>query len=267
MGDAPIRQRVNTTKPSASTIVAPIDAGPMRRSGFTLVELLVVIGVIVVLIAMLLPALTQARERAQRTSCLSNLRQLDAALYLYALNYHDQVPIGYRTASEQYNSMVFSTTGGNHWVLFGLLPQANCLDDPRVLFCPSENNTKFMYNTSDNPWPIQPTANVQAGYAMRPAEQIPDDLTTPPNPPLPFNMLKLTSLGSEAILADLTSSLTRVVTRHTTGINVVYGDESARWVRLSAFAQPASQWPDPTLPPTTAYNSTQDAIWSALDQQ
>jgi prepilin-type N-terminal cleavage/methylation domain-containing protein len=64
-----------------------------RSIGFTLVELLVVIGIIAVLIALLLPTLAKAREQANRTACLSNLRQLSMAAIQYAHANKGQLPI------------------------------------------------------------------------------------------------------------------------------------------------------------------------------
>lgn len=65
---------------------------PSKSAGFTLIELLVVIAIISLLVALLLPALSGARRRAQETVCLANMRQVTHAFFLYALDNNGAIP-------------------------------------------------------------------------------------------------------------------------------------------------------------------------------
>jgi prepilin-type N-terminal cleavage/methylation domain-containing protein len=82
----------------------------MRRTGFTLTELLVVLGVAAVLAAILFPVLSLLRSRARQSACLSNLRQLHIAFAMYAADHDGDLP--------PYNNVSLvaqETPGGRVW--------------------------------------------------------------------------------------------------------------------------------------------------------
>ena len=128
----------------------PVVSSPFRccrkRSGFTLVELLVVIGIIAVLISMLLPALTKAREQAKTAACLSNMRQICQA----ELNYVAEND-GYCTPAS-WNGNTGGVGNGNEeetWVT--ILVASGFLSAPNANGVPTTVTNSVFYCPSGNP--------------------------------------------------------------------------------------------------------------------
>jgi prepilin-type N-terminal cleavage/methylation domain-containing protein len=119
-----------------------------RASGFTLVELLVVIGIIAVLVALVVPAVLSARSTSRKITCLNNLHQIGLGINAYAERMNGSIPFGPKappimTAADFYPSTgaptsLVSLMDGSP-VGLGLLLNSGLEQTPQVFFCPDSD--------------------------------------------------------------------------------------------------------------------------------
>jgi prepilin-type N-terminal cleavage/methylation domain-containing protein len=232
----------------------------LRRRAFTLVELLVVIGIIAILISVLLPTLNRAQESARKAVCLSNMRQLSDYLKLYSIAYKDNIPIGFMDQKAFSYLLNWNNSNGTKPSQMGLLVEAGLVKDPKAFYCPAEMREEYSYQPnptggfSDNPWPFKTTSggpHTATGFVSRPIAAWPSSTgsnTTgtaqPATSPffwLPSDgrgriaMARFSKLHGQALLADIMEDKTAILQRHRKGLNVLYGHGGAHFVALKAI--------------------------------
>lgn len=137
-----------TTQPKRSRHPIP---DPARCGGFTLIELLVVIAIIAILAAMLLPALSKAKEKANGIRCMSNGKQLSLAWRMYSEDNNDRIPYAYAPDPPAANARYAWVTG--------------------ILDFDGGNRANWDIDNNISKSPLWPYCGKQAGIWKCPADQ------------------------------------------------------------------------------------------------
>ncbi len=190
------------------------------RRAFSLIELMVVIGVTLLLTSLLMPALSHVKENAHRVICMAHLQQMGQAFFMYATNFKDRLPYSATLQVDGWPQDLMAArrsgpTGG--WDGMGLLFSMDFCPSAECFYCPSHHGSNQFERYADL-WD-----NPSSSDAIFTNYHYAGDVDW-------LNKNKRRNLDDGALL-NLASDGLRSTNdfNHQTGMNILRGDGSVRW--------------------------------------
>lgn len=202
-----------------------------RTPRFTLIELLVVIAIIAILASMLLPALSNAKNKAKQTSCAGNLKQIGLGIGLYIDDNNEWFPMAciaepgiyarWQKEIAQYLSLPSNLAADAPEYLTGVFGCPSAVIESTTVYCTSGYGWNYYYLGYDDSSASYPSvcARVRQGQIERPAETLVVGCTCDDPTGWSSAYLKPPSQGS-----------INVGVRHSNGVNMTWADLHVQWM-------------------------------------
>ena len=210
----------------------PLPSCVSRRGAFTLIEILVVVGILGILVALSVPAMKGMIEKGQRVRCAGNLRQLGAGIMLYAAENNGTLPPA-QNATPPTPGAEFWAQSPNMWARQYVAPSAK--DLKKIMRCPADRTassrddycsytwaTHFLQNWANGaPQNINESTRYVRSYEVLNYLLMVDCVTSSP-------------YGVDGALPPSASIARNLISdRHQGGANALFGDGSVRWMLKS----------------------------------